>query len=506
MGHSGVVTVHDDAQDAAAPAEAIARSIPARPPVDIDGPGIDRLSIFVPAVMAGGLLFSLVILLRDALERTFGQRRMLRRGALYGHTTAAGVLTGTPEATLDVAGLRPRGVYATVGLICCAVAAYGLPGAVFNYLRAGFYNADIAWMLAWCLLAVLVFAAIGLTSLAITARYRNVPVWTLPLLFSTPLGQVTFTTGGARPGAPPEEPELPRRWPSRRVARRIRLAGWAWGVVAIGAFLVLADVVGLPRTPEGGIMGRALEEPLQLGLLVLLAAGMLITWKREAIGLATMAVAATGLGFLASVEYPPGIALLVAAIFTIPAILLWVAHQSTRPLRSLVTLAAVTSLLLAGVWTGASRVYDYYFGPAHPSSSLQALPVDQVEWAWAGALSTDSFTVTARLVNARDRVRLAVGTNAELTDASYFEPSAAPVRDDPVVRFQATGLAPGHSLPLRHRGRRSTRRGGEGPDHDPARRPRLLHLRRRRLRSHRIQRRRLRRHSRREPAVLPQHR
>ena len=335
-GTLGVVTVHDEGQ-AAAPAEAVARSIPARPPMDIDGPGMDRLSIFVPAVMAGGLLFSLVILLRDALERTFGQRRILRRGALFGHTTAAGVLPGTREGTLDVAGLRPRALYATVGLICCGIAAYGLPGAVFNYLHAGFYNADIAWMLAWCLLAVLVFAAIGGTSLAIAARYRNVPIWTLPLLFSTPLSQVTLTADGARPGAPPEEPELPGRWPSRRLARRIRLVGWAWGVVAIGAFLVLADVVGLPRTPVGGIMGRAIEEPLQLGLLVLLAAGMLIAWKREAIGLATMAVAATGLGFLASVEYTPGIALLVAAIFAMPAILLWVAHQTTRTLRSLVT-------------------------------------------------------------------------------------------------------------------------------------------------------------------------
>ena len=177
---------------------------------------MDRLSIFVPAVMAGGLLFSLVILLRDALERTFGQRRILRRGALFGHTTAAGVLPGTREGTLDVAGLRPRALYATVGLICCGIAAYGLPGAVFNYLHAGFYNADIAWMLAWCLLAVLVFAAIGGTSLAIAARYRNVPIWTLPLLFSTPLSQVTLTADGARPGAPPEEPELPGRWPSRR--------------------------------------------------------------------------------------------------------------------------------------------------------------------------------------------------------------------------------------------------------------------------------------------------
>ena len=65
-----------------------------------------------------------------------------------------------------------------------------------------------------------------------------------------------------------------------------------------------------------------------------------------------------------------------------------------------------------------------------------------MEWAWAGALSSDSFTVTARLANGAGRVRLAVGTNPELTDARYFEPSAAPAQDDPVVRFQVTGLAP----------------------------------------------------------------
>jgi hypothetical protein len=416
-GTVGVVAVSDDAPSPPAPAEALARSIPPRPPIEVDGPGAGRLSIFVPAVMAGGLLFSLVILLRDVVERAIGQRRVLRRGAMLGHETAAVVLTGTLGGKHDAVGLRSRGVYTTVGLVCCGLAIYGVPGATLNYLHAGFYNADIAWMLAWCLLAALAFAVVGVTSLTIAGRYRSVPTWALPLLFATPLSQVTIAAGGARPGAPAEAPEPPGRWPRRRVARRIRVAAWAWAVVAVGTFLVLADVVGIPRTPEGGIMGRAIEEPLQLGLLTLLAAGMLVTWKREAVGLTLMAVAATGLGFLASVEYPPPVALLVTAIFAVPAVLLWVAHQSTRPLRSLLTLAVVTGLLLTGVWAGGSRVYASYFGPAHPSSTLHPLPVDRVTWAWAGALTADSFTVTARLASAGDDVQLVVGTSADLIAA-----------------------------------------------------------------------------------------
>ena len=350
-----------------APAEALARSIPARPPVEV-GPGAGRLSIFVPAVMAGGLLFSLVILLRDVVERTIGQRRVLRRGAMLGHETAAVVAHGDAGRKARRGGAAvPRGVH-NRGLGLLRSRHLGCPGATFNYLHAGFYNADIAWMLAWCLLAALVFAVVGVTSLTIAGRHRSVPAGPAPAVRDTaePGDDRCWwgATGRASRSAGP-----PGRWPRRRVARRIRVAAWAWAVLAI------ADVPGArrrgryPRTPRAGSWAERSRSRCNSACSP--------SWRPAC----SSPGSARRSAWRSWPSRPPDLASSppsVSAADRAPG------HRHLRGSRRaavgrpsehpaaalLLTLAVVTGLLLTGVWAGGSRVYASYFGPAHPSSAL----------------------------------------------------------------------------------------------------------------------------------------
>ena len=63
-------------------------------------------------------------------------------------------------------------------------------------------------------------------------------------------------------------------------------------------------------------------------------------------------------------------------------------------------------MLIGTTWVGAAQVHDSLFGPTHPSSTAAAVPVDRVEWLWAGALSSESVTVTARVEKGSSSARL----------------------------------------------------------------------------------------------------
>ena len=178
------------------------------------------------------------------------------------------------------------------------------------------------------------------------------------------------------------------------------------------------------------------------GLLGLGLVGVLVGWRWEAVGLAVLAVAGAALGFLASVQYPPAVAVSVAAAIAGPAVLLWLAHRRTRPRRALVAVTVVMVVLAVGVWVGADRLYGYYEGPSHPQSSLRRVPPDRVVWSWAGALTPDSFTVTARLVAGAGRARLAVVAEHGPAQPRYSDVQTAGEDSGRAVRLTVTGLRP----------------------------------------------------------------
>jgi PhoD-like phosphatase len=222
---------------------------------------------------------------------------------------------------------------------------------------------------------------------------------------------------------------------------RIRRCGRAWAVVAAAAVLGSSYTRWLPQAADPGPIPRGIAVPLQAGLLGLGLLGVLVGWRWEATGLAVLAVAGAGLGFLASVQYPLTVAAPVAGAIAVPAALLWIAYRRTRQRGALVVLTVVMSVLAVGVWLGADRLYDHYTGPSHPQSSLRAVPPDRVLWSWAGALTPNSFTVTARLAHA-GRARLAVSVDHGPAQPRYSDVQTAGPDTGNAVRLTVTGLIP----------------------------------------------------------------
>ena len=122
-----------------------------------------------------------------------------------------------------------------------------------------------------------------------------------------------------------------------------------------------------------------------------------------------------------------------------------------------------------------------------------------------GALTADSFTVTARLASAGDDVQLVVGTSADLIAARYVDPISAASADDQVVSFRVNGLAPdtGTTWGVQVNGHLDLSRAGSSAPRPPAG---VVHVRRRRMRADRIQWRGLRCDPGGGPAVLPPNR
>jgi membrane-associated phospholipid phosphatase len=219
--------------------------------------------------------------------------------------------------------------------------------------------------------------------------------------------------------------------------RTIRWVAHGVAAAAVIALTVLTLTQSVPSNPNGSLVGEAIQVPVQLGLVGIVSIGALLSWKWESVGAVIIAIGAAGLGVFSGLEYRPWIAILMTGSLLVPAVLLWLAWQHDRVWGEIVILAVVTTLLLVGTWTGASALHTHYFGPAHPESQLAALDVDLVEWAWAGALSSDGVTVVAK-VDTSDQVSLRL----ETADGDVVETAAVAPDVDGIVRLVAEGLAP----------------------------------------------------------------
>lgn len=181
---------------------------------------------------------------------------------------------------------------------------------------------------------------------------------------------------------------------SPRVARITGFVGVAVAIGAAVALLLATFVMGLPADPEGEGLASAIIAPMQVGFAVLIAlAGLLaLRWKATAAGL--MALGATMLGLIASVQYAPYLAFGLAALLMIPAVLTWFAWQPNETIGSIARLAVITISLLTLTGFGSREIYGYYFGPTHADSAMVALDSDAT-WLWLGAVDTDSATIVA---------------------------------------------------------------------------------------------------------------
>ena len=228
---------------------------------------------------------------------------------------------------------------------------------------------------------------------------------------------------------------------SPQLARRLRIAAALWLVAVVATLLGQAVNGGLPGNPEGGGTLSQIEVPAQLGLLALAALGGLAGVRWAAVGATILALAALGLGLLASVEHPAWVAVGVTVAVAVPAVLLWLAWQHARSLTSVSVLAVIAASLLVAEASAANAVYNRFFGPAHPGSATADVPVDLATWAWMGDLRPDGVTVVLRLEDPPVGEPVVLHVQPDGGPAAVAA-SAAP-DDDRIVRLRASGLAAG---------------------------------------------------------------
>jgi phosphodiesterase/alkaline phosphatase D-like protein len=220
-------------------------------------------------------------------------------------------------------------------------------------------------------------------------------------------------------------------------ARKMRMAARLLGFVSSVTFVVLALEDGVPHSSYL----NEWEGPAQFSLFAIALIGYVLALRWEGVGGSIMVLGAIGLGILASVEYHPFTSLLACLAFFIPGGLFLLAWQRTQSAGSILVLGLVMATLAAAGGYGADQVYSYYFGPTHPESSLDALPVNIVEWVWAGGVTRSSVTVNAKLDDDSDAVRLAVSEKAGMTDAVYSGIDTADEdTNQRVVSFTMDGL------------------------------------------------------------------
>jgi membrane-associated phospholipid phosphatase len=225
--------------------------------------------------------------------------------------------------------------------------------------------------------------------------------------------------------------------------RSDRLRGLARGLAlaALATFVVLAVSEGPPASPEGGVLGPALERNLQIGLLAFAGASVVAAWFRDQLG-ALLIPAGLGLGVLAALQYTPLFAVLACLAFLVPGVLFLLAWERITTLREAAVVGAAVSAALAVGAFAALEVHGLAYGPAHPESPLTAPPTWRVQWAWAGGVTPHSVTVNAKL-NSEGRVRLVVGSRRDLRGGLMSVPQQT--GDDlgeDVLSFTMRGLRP----------------------------------------------------------------
>jgi membrane-associated phospholipid phosphatase len=161
-----------------------------------EGVDVDRLQVFVPAIMSVGLLFSVATLIRDLLRWTGSQSRD-RRTSIAAGSVLARLLDDDEPAPREI-GVLNRPAYLVSALVLVAGAAYIAIGSTANFLRDGGYVRDISWLLAVSLALAVVLGFLGGVSAVLFWSWPHPPSWTMGPLRTAPLS-VTPRTEGTRP-------------------------------------------------------------------------------------------------------------------------------------------------------------------------------------------------------------------------------------------------------------------------------------------------------------------
>ncbi len=166
---------------------------------------------------------------------------------------------------------------------------------------------------------------------------------------------------------------------------------------------------------------------------------VIVALKWEIVGGALAAFAGAALITFATRQLVTTHAVIVIALLLIPAICwLLIDLAELSPRRAVAGVAAMVIMAGAGLVTG-QMVYDHFWGPTHPNSTVAMLPASPVQWVWSGAVTATSAEVRARPSGEYSSVRIAVSTSSDLSIAGRLEARDGAGR---VVGFEITGLQP----------------------------------------------------------------
>ncbi len=216
---------------------------------------------------------------------------------------------------------------------------------------------------------------------------------------------------------------------------RVRWLARFVGAIAIVLFGAVALREGIPRS----VLAEGWEVTAQIAVLALVLVSYLIAFRWEGLGGAGMIISAAILGTIAAIAYAPGTAVLALLVFLVPGGLFLFAWQRRATLLSIWLLSLGVFAVLGSAGVAAQQVYNYYYGPTHPSSDISERPFDLVEFAWAGALTPDGFQVKAKLADGVANPALLVAPVEGAGDAKAFAPTSVSERG--ITTFEVDGLA-----------------------------------------------------------------
>jgi hypothetical protein len=212
-----------------------------------------------------------------------------------------------------------------------------------------------------------------------------------------------------------------------------------WGAGLAFGFLALAYAKGPPRSPDGA----GIETLAQYALVGVIALGVLVAWRWQGIGGAIIVLGAAGLGVLASVAHDPAVSFLVFLALLGPGVLFLVTRHEWLTRGQLLALTVGLGVVVVVGGIGARRVYDYFYGPTHPESTLARRPVDLVEWVWSGGVTEREAVIHARLAHDSDAVRVVLSERPEMTESLASDLLVADDDvNDRVISARFDGLRP----------------------------------------------------------------
>ena len=222
------------------------------------------------------------------------------------------------------------------------------------------------------------------------------------------------------------------------LAARLRLLARIWTIVALIGFGGSIYFRGVPFNEYGS----SWQQPVQIALLGIAGLGWLATWKSEWLGASLLLIGASGLGLLAAIQYQPLASFVPFFVLLVPAVLHWLCWQRWQPTYILVLLAAVLTATISGGAVAADRVHANYFGPTHQASETALAPADRVNWAWSGAVETDSIVVKAQILGEPSSTRLAISRHSNLDGVEYFDGMRTLDTGYQIYAYPVSGLEP----------------------------------------------------------------